>query len=248
MKKKFFRILMLTAFILVFILSAYQLFQIFLIYHSSSLVYEKVKNAVEDTNNEKSTAFLPDATIDFKQLKTINPDAIAWIIIPDTPINYPVVQTNNNTYYLNHTINKGNDIAGCIFVDYENRSDFVDLHTLLYGHNLKNGMMFAALNHYAKKSFWENNPYFWILTSDKTYCYQIFSTYLVEPEIAKTNSYQIEFQNLEEYQKFLNAITSNSDYKTNITVRLTDKITTLSTCTSQNEFRRVVHGKLINIH
>lgn len=215
-------------------------------YHTSQLIYKQVKNAVEDTKKEDSAAFLPDIDIDFKQLKKINPDAIAWIVIPGTPVNYPVVQTSNNSYYLHHAINKEKDIAGCIFADYENRSDFTDLHTLLYGHNLKNGMMFAALNNYSEKSYWKKSPYFWILTPDQNYCYQIFSTYLAEPEFSQ--SYQITFQNLQEYQNFIDSLIRKSNYKTNTNIRITDKTVTLSTCTNQDKFRRVVHGKLVVIN
>lgn len=245
MKKKFITLSMLTLLILAFIYSAYQLFQVMYIYHSSFYTYEKVKNVVSDKRKGDSTVRLPDIDIHFEQLKRMNPDAIAWIIIPNTPINYPVVQTTNNSFYLNHTINKEKNLAGCIFVDYENLPNFTDLHTLLYGHNLKNGMMFAALNNYADKDFWRKNPCFWILTPEHKYCYQIFSTYLTAAEVSK--SYQIEFQNLEEYQNFIYFITKKANYKTNTNIRVTDKIVSLSTCTNQDRFRRIVHGKLVSV-
>ena len=114
--------------------------------------------------------------IDYDYLLSINPDTVGYLIVENTSISYPVVKTNNNDYYLNHSFDKSNNVAGWIFMDYRNKSD--DNNIIIYGHNMKDGSMFGKLkilknnnDHYI--SYYDNNV---------KYRYKVFSIYEVEAE------------------------------------------------------------------
>ena len=123
-------------------------------------VEELKENADGETpeKNQKETV-----TVDFEALKKINSEIIAWIRIPDTKIDYPVVQGADNEYYLNHTFKKTEHVAGSIFRDKDNSPDFSNRKSILYGHNMKDGSMFQGLHKY------ENEQY--LKTHNKVYLY-----------------------------------------------------------------------------
>lgn len=180
--------------------------------------------------------------INFDKLLEINPDTKGWIRY--NKINYPVVQTDNNNYYLIHSFKKNKNELGSVFIDYRNTA-FNDKNTVIYGHNAINGKMFGALAYLLKKNFYNENKVIEIIDLDKNKInYQIFSYYIIEEE-----NYYIKttFNDDEEYQTFLNTIRNRSIKKINITPSINDQILTLSTCYgSGNTTKRiVVHAKRI---
>ena len=185
----------------------------------------------------------PLIDVDIQKLKAKNSDTIGWINVNNTNINYPFVQTNNNDYYLTHSFNKTVNKAGWIFLDYRNQSDFSNKNNIIYGHSRLNKTMFGSL-HNALSSKWYNNKDNHIIrlsTEKENTMWQIFSVYKIKAE-----SYYIttNFTNDNEYQDFLNTITSRSKHKFKVELSIEDKILTLSTCYSDDE-RTVVHAKLI---
>ena len=106
--------------------------------------------------------------IDLASLQGINNDAVGWIEIPDTSVSYPLVHTTDNTYYLTHTFDNKTNRSGSIFVEASNAADFSDLHTIIYGHNMKNGSMFAGLKNYSDQSYAEAHPYIYVDLADLT--------------------------------------------------------------------------------
>ena len=133
-------------------------------------------NTSDDTAEEApEAASSKEERIDFASLKKINEEAVGWIEIPGTEISYPVVHTTDNIYYLTHTFRRQENKSGAIFVEASNAGDFSDLHTIVYGHNMKNGSMFAGLKNYGKKNYYEAHPYIYLDQEDGTHCYQIFS-------------------------------------------------------------------------
>jgi len=90
----------------------------------------------------------PYPQIDFDALKAINPDIVGWLYCAGTPINYPLVQGSDNDYYLHHLYNRKPNKSGCLFIDFANVPDFTDHNTVIYGHNMKSGAMFAVLEKY----------------------------------------------------------------------------------------------------
>ena len=174
----------------------------------------------------------------------INEDTIGWITIADTSIDYPIVQGSDNFYYLNHDFNCYKSIYGSIFMDYHNAPDFSDNHTILYGHNMKNGSMFHDLNEYSSRDFFNEHSYIKINSQGVFRKFVVFSTYNTEPDF---NYLQTEFNSPEEYSIFLNALLSHSEISNeNVQVTAEDKILTLSTCSEDlKNGRRVVHAKLV---
>ena len=181
--------------------------------------------------------------ISFKKLRDINTDVVAWIIVDGTNINYPVVQSNNNDYYLNHDITGNLKGSGWIFMDY--RNDIInDKNTIFYGHNLLNKTAFGSISNIFTKEWLESNEHkIMIITDTNKYVYEIFSIYYIEPEIYYL---QNNFYNTDEYLSFLDVLRSRSNYDFNINLGENDKIITLSTCTDDNKGRKVVHAKLIS--
>lgn len=108
-------------------------------------------------------------TVDFERLQEENKDIIAWLYCPDTEINYPVVQSKDNEYYLRRLLDGTWNIAGTLFMDYRNAADCSDLHTIIYGHNMKNNTMFGSLPKYSKQEYYEEHSVLYLLTPKQNY-------------------------------------------------------------------------------
>ena len=191
-------------------------------------------------NNKKEEK--KEYKIDFKALKEANSDTVGYIKVNNTNIDYVVVQTDNNSYYLNHNFKKERNRAGWIFLDYRNKLDGSDKNIIIYGHNMKDGSMFETLSSVLQKWWYEdsNNYILTFTTEQETKTYQVFSTYDIKPE-----DYYIKtsFKNDNEYNKFLNTIKSRSNHDYGIEVTKDDTILTLSSCLGAGEKRVVLHAK-----
>ena len=180
--------------------------------------------------------------IDFNKLRNTNPDVVLWIMVDGTNINYPIVQTTNNEYYLKHSILKKYSTDGWTFLDYRNNINN-DRNTIFYGHNLLNKTAFGSIGKIFTKEYLKNsNHEIYVIDDNNIYVYKIFSIYYSEPVV---DYLQIDFID-EEYQEFLNKLKNKSKFNYNIELNANDKIITLSTCTNDNSGRKVVHAKLID--
>lgn len=206
-------------------------------------VYEEATNTVENVNNNKNTN---DYKVDFDKLKKQNKDTVAWLKVNNTEINYPVVQAKDNSYYINHNFNKKYNQAGWVFVDYKNKLDGTDKNIVIYGHNMKNNSMFGSLPDVLSKNWYNNKDNYIIdfVTEEKEYKYQVFSIYKI-----KTEDYYIttEFES-DEFSQFIKIIKERSYKKFKVDVTKEDTILTLSTCGATNDYRIVLHAKLIKEH
>lgn len=175
--------------------------------------------------------------IDLAALREVNPDVVGWILIPDTKINYPIVQSEDNDYYLKHTWKKKKNSVGSIFMESRNNQDFTDYNTIIYGHNMDNGSMFHDLTNYTKKSFWKKHPYVYILSDWGIFRYDIFACYK-----AKINepTYGLSFNETQTRQDFLDFAFEKSTLDSQIVPNVTDQILTLSTCSGPNANARLV--------
>lgn len=198
---------------------------------------EIVSNTYIDLNNIK----IED--VDFKELKKTNNDVKGFLKVNGTTINYPFVQTNDNDYYLEHSFDRSKNKKGWVFLDYRNNINDLDNNTILYAHGAVNNVMFGSLKKVVKKEWYTNSKNYIInfSTEKNNMLFQVFSTYTIEPE-----SYYItnNFDNDEEYEKFINVITARSVYNYNVEVNTNDKILTLSSCYNSSK-RVVLHAKLI---
>ena len=203
---------------------------------------------VNDTNEEETSDYwyyikFPLIDVDITELKEKNSDTVGWINVNNTNINYPFVQTKDNSYYLNHSFDKRYNEAGWVFLDYRNSKNINNKNTILYAHSRLDKTMFGSLSKVLKSSWYNNkdNHIIRLSTDTENTLWQIFSVYKIPEE-----SYYIttNFNTNEEYSKFLNTIKQRSIHNFNTNLDTNDKILTLSTCYSDTE-RTVVHAKLI---
>ena len=184
-------------------------------------------------------------SVDFNELKEKNSDTVGFIKVNGTNINYPVVQTSDNSFYLNHAFDKTLNNAGWIFADYRNDMVNFGRNTIIYGHGRLNNTMFGSLKNILKSSWYDNKDNYIIKFSTPTEntLWQVFSVYSI-----KVESYYIttDFDNLDEYNTFLQTLKGRSQKNFNTSVNVNDKIITLSTCQDVAGSGRVVmHAKLI---
>lgn len=179
----------------------------------------------------------------YQKLLTINSDTVGWLTVKGTKIDYPVVKTSDNSYYLKRNFNREKDYNGWVFMDYRNNAKSLDSNTIIYAHNrYYSGVMFGTLNNVTKNN-WRNNPDNLYITFNSMYeqmTWKVFSIYNIEV----TSDYlYTNFNTNEEYQKFINLIKDRSNFKFDTEVTTQDKILTLSTCLDNNR-RLVVHAVL----
>lgn len=205
---------------------------------------ENENNNTTTYNTEPSSYYTKYEQI-FDQLSSINEDTVGWITVNNTKINYPVVQSTDNEYYLNYDFNKKKNIFGWIYMDYRNNIYNLSDNTIIWGHNIRNGMMFGTLRYATNESWYKNadNQVITFNTKVKNMKWRIFSIY----RIPVTNDYlYANFGEKEEFQKFLDMIRGRSIYDFGVDVTSDDHIITLSTCSIPNTYRLVVHAVLIN--
>lgn len=209
----------------------------------------------DNDNNNETPAYYPNdywdymnvpfMNVNFNELLSKNSDTVGWIKVEGTKVNYPVVQAEDNSYYLNHAFNKSNNIGGWIFADY--RVDFTEFgkNTIIYGHNMNNKTMFGSIPSMLYNGYLSNssNNYIKISTPSSNTVWKVFSIYTIEPEVyyLKTNFKSEPFSN------FVTKIKSRSIYNFGVDVNENDKILTLSTCDNTGTKRVAVHAKMVNI-
>lgn len=198
--------------------------------------------------------------------KAKNSDVVAWLQIPNTSINDPIVQTTDNEFYYRRNIDKAYAFEGCLYMDYEcnlrsgTKAD-VPQNTIIYGHNLgnpqgvtddPNGKVFAQLLHFRDIEFAKANPYIYLTTEGEDLIYQVFAVIYTE-DIMKPVQYILPRYTNEDYAKLLDDIKARSIFNyPDVNATINDKILTLSTCTYKygtyavnNRQRFVVFGKLV---
>ena len=177
----------------------------------------------------------------YEKLSKINPDVVGWIKVNNTSINYPVLQSTDNDYYLKHDIYGNEMISGWIFMDYRNNSKDLNKNTIIYGHAARSGLMFGTL-YKTTYDWWINNDKNHIITFntlDEETSYQIFSIYKTDV----TSDYlRVNFSNSEDYMSFIEMIKNRSIHNFDVEIKEDDKIITLSTCSGTNR-RLVIHAK-----
>ena len=167
------------------------------------------------------------AQIELAPLRHQNPDILGWISIPGTNISYPLLQGEDNDYYLNNTWDHRPSYQGSIFMECKNNANLEDFNTILYGHNLLDGTMFSQLHFYKDETFLRENPFIYLVTKTGILRYRIYAVY--ETPIDRI-TYRLRFDDSQK-QAFLENGLSRSLYDTGVTPTTGDSILTLSTCT-----------------
>ena len=243
----------LIAAIVVFCYAAFNLYHIYTGYKKGTDEYNQIEEmAVTERDADSAEVAGPNAQlkppieVDFDKLKSVNEDVVGWIYVDALPdISYPIVKGKDNQTYLHQTYEKNYNFAGTIFVDYENSGDFSDCNTLVYGHNMKNGSMFGHLKKFREDDkLYKQDKYFWILTPERNYRYEIISAYTTG---VNSDTYTLFKGPGEEFEKYLETIKGYSEIQTDDTdLTIKDKIVTLSTCTGNESTRFVVQGKRVD--
>jgi len=202
------------------------------------------------TGGTSTTQALIDNPIDFAAKQAENPHIVAWIQIPGTVIDYPIMQSGNDVpenFYLDHGPNRKANRNGSIYIQQINRADFTHPNTVLYGHNMANGSMFAAIRQYRKTSFFNKNQYIYIYTPGHILTYHVYSAFIYDNRHI-LNSFN--FMDPEEYGAFLeqtlNPASMSRQVRKGVEVTTDDRIITLSTCTGNSWERYLVEGVLIS--
>ena len=174
---------------------------------------------------------------DYQTFKSQNSDVVGWISVPNTRIEYPVLRTTDNEYYLHYNALKEQSKSGAIFMDYRN-TDFASAkHVIIYGHNMRNATMFHDLNSYKQKDFFENNPVITLWMDGEKYEYEIFAAHVV---LADINFIRTKFKSEEEFVDYFKEFKSYSKFQNNVEVEAGDQVLTLSTCTYEYDDSRFV--------
>jgi len=202
---------------------------------------EQEKYFPNETDKYANISFL---SVDFNDLIKKNPDTVGWIKVNNTNVNYSIVQTTDNSYYLKHDFNKKNNYAGWIYGDYRDDFDYFGTNTIMYGHNMTNRTMFGSLVWCLKESWYktEENQYIKLSTPNSNTVWKIFSIYTIVPEVYYLKTY---FENNAEHEEFLNTIKKRSIHNFDEEINTDNKILTLSTCTDDGTKRVVIHAKMI---
>lgn len=207
-------------------------------YHGDGVIKENNKDKEKDTKKKKET------TINWEELKGNN-DIRGWIIFGDV-VNYPIMQGDDNNYYLKHAYNGVANSNGSIFMNARNDADFRDVNTIIYGHNLKSGRMFGTFRQYLSKS--KKDMHFYIYTPDgNKRTYEIVSVAEVKDG---GFAYAYSFSKIGEYRDYLDNIKDASLYDTGYDVDETKRMVTLSTCRSTGSaegWRVILVGKEVSI-
>lgn len=226
--------------------------------HKSETVVTEAESEItvtEESSQESISMEVPEnednktgSVVDWEGIWEINEDVYAWITVPGTVIDYPILQhATDNTYYLNYNIDGSYGYPGCIYTENLNAKDFSDNNTVIYGHNMKNGSMFAGLHQYEERSFFDENSKVLIYTPEKEYEYTIFAAYIYDD---RHLLYSFDFSNKEVYASYLDTVMNMRDLSANIrgdiSVTCENKIITLVTCMSNQPDKRLLVQAVLN--
>ena len=213
-----------------------------------SAATETVIAEPETEENTEETVIYCDPVYDFGQLHEQNQDIYAWIVVPGTQVDYPLLQSETDNYYLDYNLDHSKGYPGCIYTNQCNRKDFSDYNTVLYGHNMKNGSMFGSIHSFEDETFFDGHPYIYVYTENERLTYEIY-------EAAKFTDVYIPSEYViiskDDRDQFLADVREKvSDNKLHVREDMEigedDRLITLSTCVSgERNHRYLVIGVLV---
>ncbi len=251
---KFLRIVLLVVFSGVLVFSGYKVVSVLNEYQQADTLYESVQQEfMEVVTTTTATGEQPEENqssapirVDFPGLVSQNEDVVGWLYCPDTVVNYPVVQAEDNDTYLHADLSGEYLRSGTLFVDCENHPQpAADKNFIVYGHSMKNGSMFGALLKYKKQSFYDQHPVWYYLTPDGDYRVELIAGAVVgvKRDIFTTTL------NEKAMVKELGVLQELSTFTSGVTYTEEDAFITLSTCSYEyDDARYVVVGKLVPIN
>ena len=202
---------------------------------------KNLEDKIKENKLENIDEGIDSIKIDFEALKQINSDIVGWIYLENTPINYPVVQSNDNDYYLRRLVDGTYNRAGTLFMDYRNDKNMNDWNTIIYGHNMKNNTMFGPIIGYKNQSYYDEHKKIYYFTESQNYVIEPFAGYI---EDANSIIYNFSINN--EKDQIIKKAKLQSTFKSEVKINDNDKFVTLLTCSYEYEDARyVLLGKII---
>ncbi|MBE6876421.1 MAG: class B sortase [Ruminococcus sp.] len=209
---------------------------------------EEVSVATETDSAFPESESVPEITENFAEsllisCEEVNHAAVGWIYIPDTNIDYPVVQAKDNDFYLHNGFDgQYNYELGCPFLDYRCQHDFSGYTSIVYAHNIEDRAMFADVSLYKEKAFMQTHPEGFLILDDEIHSVSFFA-YLTVP--SNDMIYQTEFNSDSEYQEYIEYLVQSANYSLDFPVDVSCRLLLLSTCTFEyDEARGVLIGIL----
>lgn len=183
------------------------------------------------------------AEIDHGKLEDTNGHYVCWIYAPDSPIDYPIVQCGNNSYYLDHLFNRTANPAGTLFMDYRSLASLRDPNTIIYGHHMRDGSMFHSLTQYDTEGYFDAHPYMLIMAPDAIWVVEVFAGYVTDSHDV---CYDIAISDEADMQRVISHAAGKSYFKSHVDMDASaDRVVTLSTCAYNfDNARCVVLGRL----
>lgn len=203
-------------------------------------VYNKMReNTVQKENEEKEE----ETVVDFAALKAINEDICGWIRLKDSNIDYPFVYADDNEYYLDHAFDGSYTTYGTVFLDARAPEPFKDTETVLYGHHMKDGAMFADVENYKDPSYYKTHKVFEVILENEEYYMYPVAGRLISGEAGYV---QFNFADEASFNNYVKGFMDNTTFKSDETLVYGCKIMMLSTCSYEyNDARYVLIGKLV---
>lgn len=265
-KGKTIRTVLIVMFAALFLFSGYKLLSIYLGYKEASDFYTDVREDFLIMEDVPQTEDAPDSeagsgesesspsadttaktparapfSVNFDKLLAFNPDVVGWLYCADTPLNYPVAQSDDNDYYLRRALDGSDLVTGTIFADCTCTAPMQDRNYILYGHYMRDGSIFGCFEKYYDQSYYEQHPVMYYYTPQGKYKIEIFAGLLTN---TSEFPYRANFSD-EDFEGFLGWARENSFIASDVAVGLEDKIISLSTCSyAYEEARTVILGRL----
>lgn len=204
---------------------------------------QPVEEGGDREEQQTAEAVKAPIAVDFAGLREVNEDIIGWLYCEGTAINYPVLQGEDNDQYLRSSYDGTYNAAGSIFAEALNSRDFRDSNTIIYGHHMKNGSMFAVLDEWADQEFYESHPVMWLLTPQQDYRIDLFSGYTTS---AYSETYTVFSGPGKELDDYLAGCLERSDFRADVELDGQARYVVLSTCAYVfDNARNVLHGMLV---
>ncbi len=209
---------------------------------------QATQNSGSESSPDATTAKLAENPVNLSELNAQNPDIYSWIYIPNTNVNYPVAQSDaDDNFYLDHDIYKGYSFPGTIYSQSCNKKDYSDRVTVLYGHNMLDGSMFATLHNFSDPQFFEENKYMYIYTENRKLTYEVVSAFVYDDRhIMNSFNFLDDAVYTQWQQDALNPRSVSSNVRKDIQLTKNDKMLVLSTCLNGGgDGRYLVQGVLV---
>lgn len=223
-----------------------KLYGIYAEYKQSDSIYVDLAEGYVKPREERQTLFSagnqaekveqPPVTIDFDSLCAENPNTVGWLYCENTVINYPIMRSDDNEYYVHRLYDGTRGKAGALFMDFRCTADFSDYNTIIYGHNMKDDSMFGTLEEYKSQDYYDIHPEMWLLTREGSYRLELIAGYITDVD---SDTY-VNLQSRVELNEYIARGIDISTFASSYEAGTAEKIAVLSTCTYEYENARYV--------